>query len=338
MSSKTGISSKYRSSHLLDHELTIFAIEDRDELAAQGLPVLLETPPDLATLRQLREQMDIEVKKGMSDPAPFNVTREEIFAPCEGGPDVRCLLYVPQENKGPQPAYLWLHGGGYVVGCADQEDLRNLKYAQKLNAVICSVDYRMGPEDPIPAPLDDAYAGLAWLHQNADRLNVDADRIAIGGESAGGGLAAALAILARDRGEYPICHQHLSCPMLDSRVGSPEHPADPLTGEFVWTAASNQFGWKCHLGDAPAAAPQVPSLLEDFSNLPSTWIHTSGLDIFRDENIAYASALLKAGVRTELVVEQGGPHGYQLVPNTKICAKFFHQHLSALAKALGVEL
>ena len=119
-----------------------------------------------------------------------------------------------------------------------------------------------------------------------NNFGIDSRRIAIGGESAGGGLAAALAIRARDAGKYPVCHQHLTYPMLDHRTGTPEHYGDPLVGEFVWTRESNQFGWSCYLGSHPAQAPHVPAMVADMKGLPSAWIFTVSLDLFRDENIA----------------------------------------------------
>ena len=186
--------------------------------------------------------------------------------------------------------------------------------------------------------LDDCYAGLAWLHEHAQELGVDLERIGIGGESAGGGLAAALAIKARDAGEYAICHQHLTYPMLDDRTGTPEQPGDPLVGEFVWTRQSNQYGWRSYLGDAPAQAPQVPARLEEFSGLPATWMATAALDLFRDENLSYAHRLMQAGVRTELISYPAACHGFQMVPGTELGARYAKDHLQALAKGLQVPI
>ncbi|MGI9326151.1 MAG: alpha/beta hydrolase fold domain-containing protein, partial [Pseudomonadales bacterium] len=206
----------------------------------------------------------------LGDTERAQVSREEVFVPNESGPDVRCLLYVPREQSSHRPAYLHIHGGGYVMGSPEGSDSMNLIIASKLGAVILSVGYRLAPEHPIPAPLDDCYAALAWLHENASTWQVDRQRIAVGGESAGGGLAAALAIQARDRGQYAVCHQHLTYPMLDNLTGSAAQPGDPLVGEFVWTRASNLFGWTCFLGGAAAEAPQVPARVSDYAGLPPT--------------------------------------------------------------------
>jgi acetyl esterase/lipase len=308
--------------HLLDPELISLADEAFD------IPITAEMLPKF---RAARDKALV-----LGDAEAANVTREEVHIASETGPDLRCVLYIPNAEATSRPGYLHIHGGGYIMGEPEMSDIMNILIAKKLGVVVCSVDYRLAPEHPIPAPLDDCYDALAWFHNNADSWNVDRSRIAIGGESAGGGLAAMLAIHARDKGEYPICHQHLTYPMLDNLTGTEEKPGDPLTGEFIWTRARNIFGWESFLGDAPAVAPQVPSRVEDYSNLPNTWIFTASLDLFRDENIDYAQSLLKAGVSTELVVLAGACHGFQMIPGTKIGKRYLDDHLKALGKALGV--
>ena len=272
----------------------------------------------------------------MGDPDKHGVTREEVYVEVLDGPDVRCLLYRP-DNSETAPGYLHIHGGGYIVGSVDASDLMNINIASRPGVVVLSVDYRLAPETSIPGPLEDCYGGLAWLHQNADELGVDTDRIGLGGESAGGGLAAALAILARDRGEYPVCHQHLTYPMIDNLTGSPGYEGDPLTGEFVWTREHNQFGWAAYLGDAEPVAPQVPARLANYEGLPPTWMFTAALDLFRDENISYAQNLLAAGVPTELIVYPGACHGFQMLPGNSLAKRFTADHLAALARGLGAD-
>ncbi len=306
--------------HLLDPEL---------------LRLLEVLPPfelDDEQLAYLRDNPTMVVELG--DPAEVGVSREEIHATGGAGPDVRALLYRPSADAASGAGYLHIHGGGYVMGTPDMSDPVNLQICARLGAVVLSVDYRVAPEHPIPAPLDDCYTGLAWLHEHASELGVDRDRIGIGGESAGGGLAAALAIKARDAGEYAICHQHLTYPMLDDRTGTPEQPGDPLVGEFIWNRRSNQYGWRSYLGDAPARAPQVPARLEDFAGLPPTWMATAALDLFRDENIEYANKLMQAGVRTELISYPAACHGFQMVPGTAIGARYARDHLDALDRGL----
>lgn len=300
-------------------------------------PLLDLMPPFELTddlLPALRNNPALAVELG--DPSQVDVTREEVHASGRVGPDVRALLYRPSEKAAPGAGYLHIHGGGYVMGTPETSDPINLEICAKLGVVVLSVDYRVAPEHPIPAPLDDCYAGLAWLHEHAPALGVDRERIGIGGESAGGGLAAALAIKARDAGEYAICHQHLTYPMLDDRTGTPEQPGDPLVGEFIWTRESNQYGWRSYLGGASARAPQAPARLEDFAGLPATWMATAALDLFRDENIEYARRLMCAGVKTELISYPAACHGFQILPGTDIGARYASDHLDALARGLGV--
>jgi acetyl esterase/lipase len=309
--------------HLLDPELHAFV---------DAFPGLELTPE---MLPMVRAQQDSMVQLG--DPAAVGVSREEVAIE-HGDVSVPALLYRPGKAQGRGPAYLHIHGGGYVLGSAAASDAANLDICARLGLTVLSVNYRLAPEHPIPAPLEDCYAGLRWLHEQAQTLAIDPARIAVGGESAGGGLAAATAILARDRGEYAICHQQLTYPMLDCRTGQPGYEGDPLVGEFIWTRSLNRMGWSAFLGDAPAAAPQVPALLEDYAGLPPAWIHTVTLDLFRDENIAYAKALMQAGVATELVVLPGGCHGYQMSPNARLSHSYRASHLQALAHGVGASL
>lgn len=177
-----------------------------------------------------------------------------------------------------------------------------------------SVDYRLSPDTSHPGPVEDCYAGLKWAFDHAEELGIDRNRIAIRGASAGGGLAAALALLARDRGEVPIMFQQLLCPMLDDRTTTHSDP-HPFTGEFVWTHEMNHFGWESLLGQAPGSidvSPHAsPARAEDLSGLPPTYIDTGALDLFLEEDIEYARRLTRAGVPVELHVFPGAYHGFQ---------------------------
>jgi len=273
---------------------------------------------------------------GLTDPESYGVKRTEILVSQVDGPDVRCLLYEPQEkNDKLKGGYLHIHGGGYLFGSPDGSDLSNLLLTSKLGIVVLSVDYRLAPEHPIPAPLDDCYAGLSWLHSNAKNLAVDSQRIGIGGESAGGGLAAALAIKARDAGEYAVCFQALTYPMLDDRTGTDEQPGDPLVGEFVWTRQLNQYGWSRYLGNANREAPQVPARVGSFEGLPPTWMFTASLDLFRDENIDYARGLMEAGVSCDLLVYPGACHGFQGVEGSALSKRYRKDFVAALETGLS---
>ena len=272
----------------------------------------------------------------LNDPESHGVSRTEVFAPQADGPNVRCLLYQPQVASASKKAgYLHIHGGGYLFGSPDGSDLSNILIASKLGITVLSVDYRLAPENPVPAPLDDCYAGLAYLHSRARTLGVDKNRIGIGGESAGGGLAAALAIKARDIGEYAVCFQALTYPMLNDRTGSEQDPGDPLVGEFVWTRQLNQYAWSRYLGNAERAAPHVPARLKSYSRLPPTWMFTTTMDLFRDENIDYARRLMEAEVSCDLVVYPGACHAFQRVAGSAISKRYRKEFLEALKRGLG---
>jgi len=239
----------------------------------------------------------------------------EHFAPGPpGAPNVRVLVYTPPgADASPRPAFLHFHGGGFVIGMPELNDGSSRLLAAELDCVVASVDYRLAPETRFPGALEDGYAALTWLHAEAEALGVDRGRIAIGGESAGAGHAARLAILARDRGEFRICLQLLDSPALDDRTGSGTN-MHPYCGEFVWTAASNRFGWSSLLGveagstNVPAEA--VPSRIEDLSGLAPCFIAVGALDLFLEESITYANRLIRAGVPTELHVIPGAFHGF----------------------------
>jgi acetyl esterase/lipase len=248
-------------------------------------------------------------------PAQQAVHCEQRFVPGPtAAPGVRVLIYRPPGSAADaRPAYLHMHGGGYVLGTAELNDGSNRQLAHDLGCIVASVDYRLAPETPFPGAVEDCYAVLEWLHREARPIGVDATRIAIGGESAGGGHAAALALLNRKRGEFPICFQLLDAPMLDDRTGSNPDP-HPYCGEFIWTPAKNRMGWQALLGREPGGpdvpAEAVPARAVDLAGLPPTFIAVGALDLFLEESVEYARRLIRAGVPTELHVIPGAFHGF----------------------------
>lgn len=254
----------------------------------------------------------------------------------KGAPEVR--IYVINAGAGaPRPAILHTHGGGYVIGAALDgiHDLQEL--ATALDCVIVTVDYRLAPETPFPGSLEDNYAALRWTHANADTLGVDRQRIAVMGESAGGGHAAMLAIAARDRGEVPLVFQSLIYPMLDDRTGSSRRVPAHI-GNYIWTAGSNRFGWESFLGRKPggASAPPgaVPARLQNLARLPPAFIGVGAIDLFVDEDIEYARRLIAAGVATDLQVVAGAFHGFDgIARDTSIARQFTAAKVEALRRA-----
>jgi acetyl esterase/lipase len=266
-----------------------------------------------------------------------DVTVVERFVPGPAGaPDVRLLVYTPDSAERPMPVYLHMHGGGYVFGVPELNDSGNRRLASELGCVVVSVDYRLAPETPYPGGVEDCYAALVWVHTRGASLDLDPGRIAIGGESAGAGLAAALGLLARDRTEVPVGFQMLLYPMLDDRTGTTADP-HPYTGEFIWTAGSNRFGWASLLGGAAggdnvseyAAAARAANL----AGLPPTFIAVGALDLFLEEDLEFARRLTRAGVPTELHVYPGAYHAPDMTPEARVAKALRRDVIEAMRRA-----
>ncbi len=254
-----------------------------------------------------------------------------------GAPPVRAMLHRPIHAERPLPCIFHVHGGGFVAGAAAAMAPIHRALVDELGCALLSVDYRLAPEHPFPAPLCDCHAALDWLFRNAAAAGVDAERIGVMGESAGGGLAAALALLVRDRGERRLAFQYLVYPMLDDRTCQTADP-HPFVGDYVWTREDNHFGWSALLGTAPGGddvpAYAAPARALDLSGLPTTYLMTATLDLFLEENLDYARRLTRAGVPVELHVYPGAVHGFDLVPLTEIARRARRDQLDALARLL----
>ena len=255
-----------------------------------------------------------------------------------GEPDVPVFV-VNAGKEGLRPAILHCHGGGFVMGSAENAVAELQGLCRQLDCVAVSVDYRLAPETTFAGSVADTYAGLKWLHANAAALGVDPARIAVMGESAGGGHAALLALVARNRGEVPLAFQCLTYPMLDDRTGtSRQMPAH--VGMIGWTARQNRFGWESFLGARPGgrSAPRgaVPARVADLRGLPPAWIGVGSIDLFCDEDVDYAQRLNAAGVPAQLIVGPGGFHGFDAVPGARISQWFNEARLDALRAGLGI--
>ncbi|MEU4314380.1 alpha/beta hydrolase [Nocardia sp. NPDC024068] len=248
---------------------------------------------------------------------------------------VTVRVFRPAGAAGRVPGLLFVHGGGYVIGNAAMGDRFCRLVADRLGVVAASVEYRLAPEHPYPAPLDDCYAGLCWLARQPD---IDSERIAVAGESAGGGLAAALTLLARERAEVRPVFQLLSYPMLDDRT-SARAEVDPRRLR-MWSRRNNRFGWTSYLG-AAATAAEIPALAapgrcDDLAGLPPAWIGVGTHDLFYDEDIIYAERLRAAGVACTLYEVPGAYHGFDLVePGAGVSRVYRNAQLAALSAALG---
>jgi acetyl esterase/lipase len=314
------------SRHLVDPELTDFI----DQFPGFTF--------DYETLPATRAMM-VEMGRASRPEPPDSVEITEQLVPGPvGAPDVRVVITRRKARGGPGPGILHIHGGGYVMGSPDMGLATDAAYALAFGAVVVSVDYRLAPETPHPGPVEDCYAALAWLYSNAADLGVDPSRIAVTGESAGGGLAAALVLLARDRGEVPVAFQHLVFPMLDDRTTAHPDPS-PFLGQFVWTPAANRFGWTALLGHEPGGEGVSPyaaaARASDLDGLPPTYMICGALDLFLEEDLDYARRLIRAGVPVELHIYPGAPHGFMFVETAQITRTFARDSMAAMERALG---
>ena len=253
----------------------------------------------------------------------------------DDGFEVPLFVYSPSENAEALPLLFWIHGGGLVLGHAEQDEVMLRNFATDFNCVVVTPDYRLAPDVAFPAPLEDCYAGLKWA---ANHLDIDPKRIVIAGASAGGGLAAALTQLACDRGEIAVKHQLLLYPMLDPL--NITQAGDDIDDTYIWSRKNNLQGWTYYLGQAPEEGkiPQYASALynHDLSNLPPATVMVGDIDLFAQEDIAYAAKLSAAGVPTELHVYPGGIHGFEgIKPDAQISKNFLAARDSALRAALG---
>ncbi len=302
--------------------------------------MLSQMPPmsfdDLPAARAASKQMMSEMKIKM--PAiPGIVTEDRTIPGPKDSPDITIRIYRPEKQTGRFPAILWIHGGGYILGDIDQEDFTSKKLALAAECTVISVDYRLAPEHPYPAPLEDCYTALQWLSAHTEELEVNKSRIAIGGASAGGGLAAGLAILARDRAEVETCFQLLVYPMINDCNVVPA--SNTLPDTLFWTRESNLVGWRSYLGCEPGiegiSCYAVAYRATNLEGLPPAYVTVGDLDLFAQEDIDYSRRLIEAGVPTELHVYPGGCHAFDmLVPDADISKRFTADIHRALRRAL----
>jgi len=266
-----------------------------------------------------------------SSPAGVTVSNRNVPGP-PGAPDVRVRVYRP-DGDGARPAFVYFHAGAFILGQFELFDPLCGAYAVDADVVVVSVDYRLAPEDPFPAGLEDCYAALEWTAANADELAADPAAIAVGGASAGGGLAAAVALMARDRGGPEVAFQLLGYPVLDDRLETVS--ARGFTDTPLWTSHDAAVMWDHYLGPerrhvSPYAAP---ARAVDLSGLPPAYVLTCEFDPLRDEGIAYALRMLQAGVPVELHNVAGTFHGFDNLPSAISRAAAAEQH-AALRRAL----
>ena len=305
---------------------------DYSNIDAELLAGLELMPPGLDDLSR-DTVVDVRaVRAAMQAPAiETEITIDERTVPAASG-DVRVLVYG-HPDRGVGGGVLWVHGGGYVLGTAEDDRARLI--AEELACTVVSVDYRLAPEHPFPGGVEDCFASLLWMADHATELKIDPDRMAIAGQSGGGGLAAGLALLNRDRGGPELALQLLLYPMIDNLHDT---PSGQYVNHPVWNRQTSLNAWEMYLEGTPGhdASPYAAaSRAADLQGLPPAYICVGSEDLFRDEDIDYARRLIDAGVPTELAVFPGLYHGADLfVPQSPISQRLQQSFLRALADAL----
>jgi acetyl esterase/lipase len=273
---------------------------------------------------------------------PADVTAHNARVAGRDGAKIRVRIYRAVSGLPKAPGLFWIHGGGMVAGRPEMDDSWMLRFVRDTGAVVVSVRYRLAPRHPFPTPLDDCHDVLRWMFAEAGRLGVDAAHVAIGGASAGGGLAASLAQRVHDDGGTQPVLQLLVYPMLDDRTAA-RRDIDPKA-HIGWNNASNAFGWGAYLGQSAGAAHvpagSVPARREDLSGLPPAWIGVGTIDLFCEEDVAYAERLKAAGVACHLVTVPGAYHAFDFildpaVPRPPIVEQFYRSQVDALRAAYG---
>ena len=316
------------------------------ELVDKQLRVSLESFPeldiwtDLGKTRARAREMRAKIIGQL--PVIEGIESSDYLIPQPDAPDVLVRVYRPKNQIDSLPAMLWIHGGGYCFGSMENDDNTARQIAKSVGVIVVSVDYRLAPEHPFPKPLVDCFSALKWLVESADMLAVDPARIAIGGISAGGGLAAGLSLFVRDKTSIKPKFQFLLCPMIDDRSSTPS--SYMITDKRIWNRNSNLIGWQYYLGKENTSADEhyedispyaAPSRAISLSGLPATYIGVGSVDAFVDENRDYATRLEADKVDIQLEIFDGGFHGFEFIaPGADISRIAREYHYSALRKGL----
>lgn len=293
------------------------------------LPALpMETYEDLVATRQMRDTI----------PMPSYTPTHELDVRDSMAGDVPVRVYSRAGSAGPRPGLLYIHGGGFVIGSVDWFDTGTQELVDNVDIVVVAVEYRLAPEHPYPVPLEDCYTALVWMASHAEELGIDLSRLGVSGESAGGGLAAGLALLARDRGGPALSFQHLGIPEIDDRLDTPsmtEYIDTPL-----WNRPKAVYSWASYLGDIKPGSADVPiyaapARATDLSGLPPAVVTASQFDPLRDEDISYAQRLMQAGVLVELRHYPGTFHGSAIAATAAVSQRMRADYFDDLRRGLS---
>jgi acetyl esterase/lipase len=295
------------------------------------LPGGFNSIPDIVARRETLSQL----LAGLEVPPNPNVTSQDRVIPGpDGEPDISVRIYRPAAARGTLPGIYYIHGGGMILGNVAGEDAAATSICDRVGAVVVSVEYRLAPEDPHPAQIEDCYAGLAWIARSAAELGIDPARLAIYGASAGGGLAIGTALLARDRGFPALCFQMPIYPMIDDRNETAS--SREISDIGIWDRAGNIEAWQWYLGDGQPDQYAAPARADSLEGLPPTFIDVGTVDLFRDEDIQFAMRLMQAGVPTELHVHPGAYHASEnFAAEAGLSRRIWDLRIAALRRALA---
>lgn len=294
-------------------------------------------PTDLIGLRELQQKLG--TRSTYTPPMPVETRNILVPSLSDSEPEIPVRVYTPQGGQGLLPGLVYFHGGGFIMGNVDMFDNEVTRIAAEVGTVVVSVEYRLAPEDPYPAGVEDCYAALTWTASSVGELGIDPMRLAVGGGSAGGGLAAAVALLARDRGGPHLCFQFLGLPELDDRLQTPSMSAYDDTP--MWTREGAVFSWESYLGAGIRGTDAVssyaaPARAADLTGLPPAFITVCQFDPLRDEGIDYAQRLAQANVPTDLILYAGTFHGSTIVEQSAVSRRQVNDLLSGLRRGLRV--
>lgn len=320
----------------------------RDRLDPESREVLdqllLALPGGLNSIRDIRERRSVarEQTAALLSTLPPNdrVTSEDLLVPGpDGAPAVPVRVYTPADRWATRsglpglPGIFCIHGGGMVFGDIDAVHLTAQMLCDRVGAIVVSTGYRKAPEDPHPAQVQDCFAALRWMADTAEDLGIDRDRIAIYGGSAGGNLCISTAMLARDRGAPAVRFMLAAYPMLDDRNDTPS--SHEITDIGVWDRAASLEAWEWFLGGQPADAYAAPARATDLAGLPPAFIDVGNMDLFRDEDIAFALRLVQSGVPTEFHLYAGAYHASEnIAPSAALSQRIWESRIGALRRAL----
>ena len=303
-------------------------------------PLFIKMPmADISDIHAARLQYHKFINLMFTAPPDSRVERSDVVVPPRGNnPKVKLRIFRPAGTNAQLPCVYWTQGGGYVLTSPGMDDAWCEELAIKHHCVVVSVDWRRAPEHPFPAASEDCYTGLEWIIQASDALGIDRHRVVISGHSSGGGSTASLALLVRDRAEFTIAHQLLIYPMLDDTNTTPS--SYQVTDAELWNRECNHIGWKYFLGDSYGTADvspyAAPARMIDLSGSIPASVLTGELDLFRDENLSYASRLMAADVPTELHVYPAAPHGFDRVaPQAAVSRRFYADRDAILNRVFG---